>query len=331
MKLTDKMFVKLFFKKIKIIIRRSYKKGYYQGKDSGYRKGHDDGVLKYHIRREIDTVSMSDIDNSIYGPEFIGVTRELEQLMIEKVRVATEAGIISSPSTSQWNMIFSDHPATCVVAGAGSGKSTTLILRLVFMHFYLNIPLNKITVISFTKKSCEELSEKLNKVFSFWDERYDKEAVNSLVSTFHSLIYRFSLKLMPGINIFEFLGGNKNENDSTLELSLGKKNNEQMEILKSVYTELYNINNEFKICIDKLVDFSITSSFSSDEKEQRSWLINYAAERDLALTKKIVNALSPKASIKMESWSCPPRGFVKLNVDASFDHDLLRGSMGAVL
>jgi superfamily I DNA/RNA helicase len=25
-------------------------------------------------------------------------------------------------------MIFSDHPATCVVAGAGSGKSTTLIL-----------------------------------------------------------------------------------------------------------------------------------------------------------------------------------------------------------
>ena len=51
----------------------------------------------------------------------------------------------------------------------------------------------------------------------------------------------------------------------------------------------------------------------------------------LALTKKIVNALSPKASLKKESWSCPPRGFVKLNVDASFDHDLLRGSMGAVL
>lgn len=223
MKLTDRLFVKFFYKKIKIIIQRSYKKGYSQGKDKGYRKGHDDGVLKYHIRREIDTFSMSAIDNSIYGPENIGVTRELEQLMIEKVRVATEAGIISSPSPSQWEMIFSDHPATCVVAGAGSGKSTTLILRVVFMHFYLKIPLNKITVISFTKKSCEELSEKLNKVFSFWDEGYDKESVNSLVSTFHSLIYRFSLNSMPGISVFDFLGEHKNENESALEISLGKK------------------------------------------------------------------------------------------------------------
>ncbi|NJF39785.1 hypothetical protein, partial [Salmonella enterica] len=95
---------------------------------------------------------------------------------------------------------------------------------------------------------------------------------------------------MPGISVFDFLGEHKNENESALEISLGKKNNEQIDILKSVYTELYNNNKEFKICIDKLVDFSITSSSSSsssDEKEQRSWLINYAAERDLALTKKI--------------------------------------------
>ena len=47
----------------------------------------------------------------------------------------------------------------------------------------------------------------------------------------------------------------------------------------------------------------------------------------LALTTNFVNVLSPKAYVKTESWSCPPRGFVKLNVDASFDHDLLRGTM----
>ncbi|KAI5012024.1 hypothetical protein ZWY2020_024158 [Hordeum vulgare] len=51
----------------------------------------------------------------------------------------------------------------------------------------------------------------------------------------------------------------------------------------------------------------------------------------LALTTYFVNASSPKASIRREGWSDPPRGFVKLNVDASFDHDLLRGTMGAVL
>lgn len=287
MKIIEKMFVKTFFKNIKSIIRRSYKKGYSHGKNNGYLKGHEDGVLKYLIRDERQTVSMCPVDHSIYGPENIGVTKNLKQLMLEKVEVATQAGIISYPSESQWQMIFSDHPATCVVAGAGSGKSTTLILRLIFMHFYLGIPLNKITVISFTKKSCEELTDKLCKVFSFWDEGYDKKAVNSIVSTFHSLIYRFSLSSMPGINVFDFLGGEIKEDDSALELSMGNKNTEQIDVLKAVYTELYNSSNDFKICIDKLIDISITASQASDEKEKRNWLINYAAERDFALTQQI--------------------------------------------
>ena len=51
----------------------------------------------------------------------------------------------------------------------------------------------------------------------------------------------------------------------------------------------------------------------------------------LALTSNFANAFSPKADIKKGVWPCPPRGFVKLNVDASFDHDLLSGSLGAVL
>ena len=51
----------------------------------------------------------------------------------------------------------------------------------------------------------------------------------------------------------------------------------------------------------------------------------------LALTTNLVNALSPKASMKKGGWSCPPKGFVKFNVDASFDYDLFKGTMGAVL
>ncbi|KAI4966590.1 hypothetical protein ZWY2020_038009 [Hordeum vulgare] len=51
----------------------------------------------------------------------------------------------------------------------------------------------------------------------------------------------------------------------------------------------------------------------------------------LALTTIFVNVSSPKASMRREVWSYPPRGFVELNVDASFDHDLLRGTTGTVL
>ena len=51
----------------------------------------------------------------------------------------------------------------------------------------------------------------------------------------------------------------------------------------------------------------------------------------IALTYNFVNASSSKASMKKGGWHCPPRGFVKLNVDASFEQDMLKGTMGAVL
>ncbi|KAI5006703.1 hypothetical protein ZWY2020_033946 [Hordeum vulgare] len=64
------------------------------------------------------------------------------------------------------------------------------------------------------------------------------------------------------------------------------------------------------------------------EKIQNAHMISIGI---LALTTSFVHSSSPKASMRREGWSYPHRGFVKLNVDASFDHDLLWGTMGAVL
>ena len=50
-----------------------------------------------------------------------------------------------------------------------------------------------------------------------------------------------------------------------------------------------------------------------------------------AITLNYVLAISPKATMKRGGWVQPPRGFVKLNVDASFDHDRLKGTTGAIL
>lgn len=50
-----------------------------------------------------------------------------------------------------------------------------------------------------------------------------------------------------------------------------------------------------------------------------------------ALTANFVSSFNPKATIKVEGWLKPPPGFVKLNVDAAFNQDLLLGAAGAVL
>ncbi|KAE8811717.1 hypothetical protein D1007_11513 [Hordeum vulgare] len=42
-------------------------------------------------------------------------------------------------------------------------------------------------------------------------------------------------------------------------------------------------------------------------------------------------ACAKTAKGRTGGWSKPPQGYVKLNVDAGFDHDLLRGSIGAII
>ena len=50
-----------------------------------------------------------------------------------------------------------------------------------------------------------------------------------------------------------------------------------------------------------------------------------------AITLNYVLAISPKATMKRGGWVQPPRGFVKLNVDAAYDSDSLQATVGVVL
>lgn len=50
-----------------------------------------------------------------------------------------------------------------------------------------------------------------------------------------------------------------------------------------------------------------------------------------AITENYVIASFSNATSKRRGWLRPPKGFVKLNVDASFDQDLLRGTSGTVI
>jgi len=122
----------------------------------------------------------------IYGPAKMSVEDQQIQAMRLRVGRAVEAGVICAPSDEQWAMILSDSPVTRIFAGAGSGKSTTLVLRVVFMLCHLDIPPERLTVISFTNASCAQLREQLVRVLSFWNFEFDPARARQCVRTFHS-------------------------------------------------------------------------------------------------------------------------------------------------
>ena len=93
--------------------------------------------------------------------------------MREQVAQAATLGVVSPPSEEQWAMILCRQPLARIFAGAGSGKSTTLVLRVVFMLCHLGVEPQRLTVISFTNASCAQLREQLLRVLAHWQYPFD--------------------------------------------------------------------------------------------------------------------------------------------------------------
>ena len=87
----------------------------------------------------------------------------------------------------QRKIILTDEDYCLINAGAGSGKSTTMAAKVKYLVDKLNINPKEIIMLSFTKKSSEDLDEKVN----------DLLELGIPVSTFHSLGMKFVRKFYP--------------------------------------------------------------------------------------------------------------------------------------
>lgn len=198
------------------------------------------------------------------------------------------------PTASQWKMILSPTVSTSVIAGAGSGKSTTLILRILIMHKLLGISLDELHVFSFTRASTREFQEKLEKKLALWegkiegqeptDERKQElsEQVKRTVSTFHSVIARLCRDVLPGGSLersFFDLLGNKTSKEETEQGSYNpfvntNLSDEQSEILNAAHTNAYQENATYRTLIRGILI----------EQERQYWLrIKKETDPDRAL------------------------------------------------
>ena len=81
----------------------------------------------------------------------------------------------------QINAIINDNPAVLILAGAGTGKTTTMVAKVKYLVDIKHVDPSKILVISYTRKAVEELRDIINEAFD----------INCEVSTFHSFGYKY--------------------------------------------------------------------------------------------------------------------------------------------
>ncbi|MGV8842912.1 MAG: UvrD-helicase domain-containing protein [Pseudomonas sp.] len=191
----------------------------------------------------------------IYGPALLAVEAPQVKAMRERVAQAVTAGILSAPSPEQWAMILGRSPLTRIFAGAGSGKSTTLVLRVVFMFCHLNIAPGRVTVISFTNASCVQLREQLSKILAFWAYPFDAAQARQSVRTFHAAMGVLAKTALHNPRWFEQLDDPQaasRELDNPL--TSARLRPAQQRLLKEAYQTCYTEQPDFRERVHRLLE-----------------------------------------------------------------------------
>lgn len=225
--------------------------GYKEGKLEGLEEGRQ--VLLIRDSRSTEHRPPS-VDNCLFDDWRLPLTAELKKRI--KADVARLLPEKAQPSAAQWKMIFSDTPSTSVVAGAGAGKSTTLVLRILLLTHYLGFELDSMTVVTFTRESRKDFINKLIELFALWGHALSPKQARELVRTFHSRILPMvrSLAGFERLRAFENLsdrpqGSDEDVDSNAFDLRI---NDAQRQQLNACYHRLFNDDERFRQLIQPL-------------------------------------------------------------------------------
>lgn len=236
-----------------------FRSGHTAGVEYGFREGKLEGleegrqVLLIRDSRNTEHRPPS-IDNNLFDDWRLPLTAELKKRI--KTDVARLLPAHAQPSAAQWKMIFSDTPSTSVVAGAGAGKSTTLVLRILLLSHYLGFELDSMTVVTFTRESRKDFINKLIEIFTLWGRPLNLKQARELVRTFHSRILPM-IRSLPGferLQAFENLSdrpqsGAEEIDSNPFDLRI---NDAQRQQLNACYHRLFNEDERFRQLIQPL-------------------------------------------------------------------------------
>ena len=200
----------------------------------------------------------------------------------------------------QWDFILSTSRNTYVVAGAGSGKSTTLVYRALFLLKCAKVSLDKITIFTFTKKTRFELIDKFMKALKLFGDDLSTDDLKRIVHTFHSKAWGMAMGSSQQ-QFFDTLGkknkkshavaaaaaSSQENNDDDIETDQcisPNVNNEQSAHLVRVYAKLFNSNQDFKDIVCSLYKKIFMAGQAKEYKEDSYRIAS--GKNDLALIKK---------------------------------------------
>lgn len=184
------------------------------------------------------------IDASLLESTNMSISSELKQ------QFRTDALAILSddeqPTDDQWRAILSVHRATCTSGIAGTGKTHVMALRLLLLHIYLQVPLERITLLCLTRDCRLDVARIVGGLLRRWGREYSESQILDVIKTPHGAALA-QLRSLPDLQDalpFELLAEplSDDEDGRPFDTRLTRK---QLSVLSSAYSDTYLRNPEF--------------------------------------------------------------------------------------
>ena len=136
-------------------------------------------LLQY--RSDLPVSAAPGTDIALFGEQRLPNTAEA------KSRMRADCGRFmppdQQPTADQWKAILSGTATTSVTGAAGTGKTQTILLRVIYLHVYLLVPLEEITVLTFSREARQDTAADLQALLSAWHVDVSLQAVLAAVKT----------------------------------------------------------------------------------------------------------------------------------------------------
>lgn len=257
--------------------RRGVRHGYLKGREATDSATQKATVIKHDI-----TVRLEDLRGGMdpkvrFDPLLLDDGRmKIPPNAVKQFRADTLAnlGEDHQPTEEQWKAILSTTTSAVTIGIAGTGKTFVMMLRAVYLHVYLQIPLEELTILAVTKDSRFDVIAELTRLFARWGVDLSREQSLALVKTPRGALLQITRAVPPLRDVvpFELLGllDSGDEDGRPFDPRL---TTEQMDVVEGAYQSAYARSASFAQSIQTLFADTVSLPRAASDNPQ---LIRYS-------------------------------------------------------
>ncbi len=180
------------------------------------------GKIELLSRQEIDTIGGQLSFLGVQGPKKRAASgtaaRRLDMSKAaEKEETKLSSGLrpLDSLNETQRQAVTSGSAHTAVIAGPGTGKTKTLVSRIVYLINERGVKPSEITAVTFTNKAALEMKERIGLALG------NKRSANAMnIGTFHSICLKLISKHGESVSLIDEYGAREIAGDIIRELGM---------------------------------------------------------------------------------------------------------------